>query len=417
MNSAISTALSGLNADSAAINILGNDLANLNTTGYKADEIDFDDLMSQSIGGFGSANEVGLGVSMPLAIPQYTQGAIQTTGGPTDAAIQGNGFFVVQGANNQTLYTRDGSFQINAEGQLVTATGQDVMGWNATNGVVNPNGAVSPLIVPLGGSVPAAATANLNLALNLDSNATSGSNPTTFSAPVQVYDSLGNSHTLTVAFTNTAANSWNYNVTIPAADLAQGGSTTVSSGSLTFGPDGTLTSPPSAGGPQVLSVTGLADGASDLSINWNLYNNNGNPTITQLAEPSAISSTTQDGNAPGQISNVSLQNGGLLVANYSNGQQLAVGQIAMASIANPDSLTSVGDNNLATTAQTAAPIVGAAGTGSMGQIEAGALESSTVNIATEFTNLLSFQRSYQADSRVITTSDELAQETIGLIHE
>jgi len=204
-------------------------------------------------------------------------------------------------------------------------------------------------------------------------------------------------------------------VTIPAADLTQGGATTIASGTMTFGPDGTLQTPTLANDPQVLNITGLADGASDLTINWNLYNN-GTPTITQLAEASAVSGTTQNGNAAGQISNVNLQNGGLLVANYSNGQQVTVGQIALASIANPDSLSQVGDNNLAATASTAAPIVSAAGTGSVGQIEAGALESSTVNIAQEFSNLLTFQRSYQADSRVITTSDELAQETINLIH-
>lgn len=416
MNSAISTALSGLNADSAAINMIGNDLANLNTTGYKATEIDFSDLMSQSIGGLSTSAQTGLGVSMPIAVTQYTQGSIQTTGGPTDAAIQGNGFFVVQGQNNQTLYTRDGSFQINAQGQLVTATGQEVMGWNAVNGTVNPNGALSALAVPVGATVPATATTNMNLALNLDSNATSGSNATTFSAPIQVYDSLGNSHTLTVTFTNTGANAWSYNVTIPASDLTQGGNTTIASGNMTFGPNGTLTSPTAANDPQVLNISGLSDGASDMTINWNLYNN-GNSTITQLAEPSAVSGTTQNGNAAGQVSNVSLQNGGLLVASYSNGQQVTVGQIAMASIANPESLTSVGDNDLAASAATAAPVVGPSGTGSLGTIEAGALESSTVNIATEFSNLLTFQRSYQADSRVITTADELAQETIGLIHE
>ena len=149
--------------------------------------------------------------------------------------------------------------------------------------------------------------------------------------------------------------------------------------------------------------------------NWSRYQNE-KPTITQFAEASGVCGTTQNGFAAGQISNVALQNGGLLVATYSNGQQLTVGQIAMASIANPDSLQEVGNNDLAATAQTGAPAVGAAGTGSLGQIPAGALESSTVNIAQEFTNLLSFQRSYQADSRVITTADELAQETVNLIH-
>lgn len=415
MNSAFSTALSGLNADSAAINVIGNDLANLNTTGYKASEVDFSDLMSQAIGAGGTSGQVGLGVSTPIVVPQYTQGSIQTTGGPTDAAIQGNGFFVVQGQNNQTLYTRDGSFEINASGQLVTATGQNVQGWSAVNGTVNPNGAVGDLSVPLGATIAATPTTSMNLALNLNSAAATTGTGATFTAPISVIDSEGASHTLTATFTKTGTNTWSYAVTVPPGDLTSGSTTPITTGTLTFDSSGNLTSPTAASDPQVLKISGLADGAADMSINWNLYQN-GNPTITQFAEASGVSGTTQNGFAAGQISNVALQNGGLLVATYSNGQQLTVGQIAMASIANPDSLQEVGDNNLAATAQTATPAVGAAGTGSMGTIEAGALESSTVNIAQEFTNLLTFQRSYQADSRVITTSDELAQETVNLIH-
>jgi flagellar hook protein FlgE len=348
-------------------------------------------------------------------VPQYTQGSIQSTGGPTDAAIQGNGFFVVQGQNNQTLYTRDGAFQINSAGQLVTATGQNVQGWSAVNGTINPNGAVGNLSVPLGATIPATATTTMNMALNLNSQVATTAAGATVTAPINVIDSQGSSHTLTVTFNKTATNSWKYTVTIPAADLTAGGTTTIATGTMTFDANGNLTSPTAANDPQVLKITGLADGASNLSINWNLYQN-GSPTITQFAEASGVSGTTQNGYAAGQISNVTLQNGGLLVANYSNGQQLTVGQIAMASIANPDSLQEVGNNNLATTAQTATPAVGAAGTGSLGQIEAGSLESSTVDIAQEFTNLLTFQRSYQADSRVITTTDQLMQETVNLIH-
>jgi flagellar hook protein FlgE len=415
MNAAFSTALSGLNADSSAINVIGSDLANLNTTGYKSSEVEFSALMSQSLGAAGSSGQVGLGVSTPIVVPQYTQGSIQSTGGPTDAAIQGNGFFVVQGQNNQTLYTRDGAFQINSAGQLVTATGQNVQGWSAVNGTINPNGAVGNLSVPLGATIPATATTTMNMALNLNSQVATTAAGATVTAPINVIDSQGSSHTLTVTFNKTATNSWKYTVTIPAADLTAGGTTTIATGTMTFDANGNLTSPTAANDPQVLKITGLADGASNLSINWNLYQN-GSPTITQFAEASGVSGTTQNGYAAGQISNVTLQNGGLLVANYSNGQQLTVGQIAMASIANPDSLQEVGNNNLATTAQTATPAVGAAGTGSLGQIEAGSLESSTVDIAQEFTNLLTFQRSYQADSRVITTTDQLMQETVNLIH-
>jgi flagellar hook protein FlgE len=153
-----------------------------------------------------------------------------------------------------------------------------------------------------------------------------------------------------------------------------------------------------------------------MSIGWNLYGANGSPTITQYAEASSVSGTSQNGYAAGQIGQVTLQNGGLLVANYSNGQQVTVGQLAIAAISNPDSLTSAGNNDLAASATTATPSVGAANTGSRGQIVAGSIESSTVDIASEFTNLLTFERSYQANSRVITTADQLVQDALSLVH-
>ncbi|MGA2715580.1 MAG: flagellar hook-basal body complex protein, partial [Bryobacteraceae bacterium] len=291
MNAAFSTALSGLNADSSAINVIGSDLANLNTTGYKSSEVEFSALMSQSLGAAGSSGQVGLGVSTPIVVPQYTQGSIQSTGGPTDAAIQGNGFFVVQGQNNQTLYTRDGAFQINSAGQLVTATGQNVQGWSAVNGTINPNGAVGNLSVPLGATIPATATTTMNMALNLNSQVATTAAGATVTAPINVIDSQGSSHTLTVTFNKTATNSWKYTVTIPAADLTAGGTTTIATGTMTFDANGNLTSPTAANDPQVLKITGLADGASNLSINWNLYQN-GSPTITQFAEASGVSGTT-----------------------------------------------------------------------------------------------------------------------------
>jgi flagellar hook protein FlgE len=411
MDTAFSTALSGLQADSGAINIIGNDLANLNTIGYKADEVSFQDLLSQSVGGGGG--QVGLGVGPVTAVPQFTQGGIQSTGGPTDAAIEGDGFFVVNDQNNQALYTRDGSFQLNASGQLVTTAGDLVQGWSATNGTVNTNGPTGNITVPLGTNIPATPTTQMSMSLNLNAGAASGS---TFTGPIQVYDSEGNSHTLTVTFTNNGSNSWGYAVTIPAGDLQQGGTTQVATGTLTFDSSGNLSSPTAAQDPQQISITGLADGAANMTINWNLHDSTGKGTITQYAEASGVGSTSQNGAAAGQISNVSLANGGLLVADYSNGQQLTVGQLALASISNPGSLLNLGNNNLKAAPDTATPAVGTANSGSRGQIVAGALESSTVDIAKEFTNLLTFQNSYQANSRVITTSDELLQETVNLIH-
>ena len=409
MSAAFSIALSALSADTTAIDVVGNNLANLNTTGYKTTDVNFQDLMSQSLGEGTNAAQVGMGVGPLGTVTNFTQGTLTTTNGPTDAAIQGNGFFVVQNATNQTLYTRDGSFQVNSAGNIVTATGENVQGWSAANGAVNPNGPVGNLTVPLGTVVPAVATSTMGLTVNL--NSTTAANGT-FSAPIQVFDSQGASHTLTVNFTETASNTWGYSVTIPAADLAKGGKPTIASGTMSFDSSGNLTSPTS---PVALTIAGLADGAADMSIGWNL-DSGSTSTITQYAEASSEGTTTQDGAAAGQIVNVSLQNGGLLVANYSNGQQTTVGQVALASIPNPESLTSVGNNELQASAATGSIAVGAASTGGRGQIVAGALESSTVDMAIEFTNLLTYERSYQAASRVITTSDQMTQDTENLIH-
>jgi len=412
MSTAFTTALSALNADTTAIDVVGNNLANLNTTGFKASTVDFSDLMAEQLGAGSGDSQVGLGVGQVATLQNFSQGSITNTGVALDAAIQGNGFFVIKDSNNNQLYTRDGTFQLDANGMLQTVTGQNVQGWMAVNGVVNPNGPTSNITVPVGSTIAPSATANMSMGVNLNSaTAVNG----TFSAPIQVYDSLGQAHTLTATFTETGPGAWNYAVTIPAADLTAGGTTTVASGTLTFGANGQLTDP-AAGAPVNLAVAGLADGASDMSINWNLYNSAGNSLLTQYAQASAMSNPTQDGFATGQVSQVSIQNGGLVVATYTNGQQLTIAQLAVASIANPASMAEVGDNNLQATAATAEAAIGASGTGGNGAIQGESLEASTTDMAAEFTNLLSYERSYQAASRVITTADTLAQETVNLIH-
>jgi flagellar hook protein FlgE len=431
MLSSISTALSALQADSTAIDVTGNNLANLNTTGFKTTEVQFADLMSQSLGLGGTSAQLGLGVGPIQTSTVYSQGVLTSSTGLLDSAISGNGFFVVQdGSSGQTLYTRDGSFQLDTSGNLITSTGQYVQGWNATNGVVDTSGAVGDITVPTGSESAAKATTTMDVLANLNADGTVGATDGSFSTPIQVYDSLGAAHTLTVSFTKTAANTWTYNVTIPAADLTSGaGSTTPTSlatGTLSFDGNGNLTSPapPSTSGgtttaatPVSVAITGLADGATDQTISWNLFSNNGTGTqdITQYAETSAESKTTQDGYAAGQITEIQMETGGTLVATYSNGKTATVGQLAVASISNPGSLVSVGDNNLAATAASAAPVIGAANTGGRGQIEASELEASTVDMATEFTNLLAYERSYQAASKVVTTGDEMEQETLALI--
>ncbi len=413
MFDAFTTALSALNADVTAIDIVGNNLANLNTSGFKADSIQFYDLMSQQIGGTAVANSVGTGVSPAQAFKQFVQGSIQSSGGPLDSAISGDGFFVVQDNLGRTLYTRAGNFKLAADGSLLTTTGENVQGWLANGGQINLSAPVGSIVVPVNGVVPATTTANLSITANLDARPAVGATGASFSSPVQVVDSQGATHILTFSFTKTGVNAWSYTVTIPPSDLVSGGNTQVATGNLTFDATGQLLTPAASAGPVALKVVGLADGASNMTINWNLYNGTA-ATLTQFAQNSGVSGTQQDGFQAGQIAKISMANDGIITATYSNGQTAPIAQLALASIRNPDSMLSVGNNNYQATISTAAPAVGAADSGGRGRVEGGALETSTVDVAQQFTQLMSFQRSYEAASKAITTTDQMLQTLIGL---
>jgi len=410
MSTSFSTALSGLNANSTAIDVVGNNLANLNTAGFKADTVTFQDLVTQSIGAGLGATQVGFGVGTPITMRQFSQGALQSTGGPLDAAIQGDGFFIVNAAGTgNTEYTRGGTFQVNTQGELTTASGDLVQGWTMTNGVLNTNLPIGNITVPVGALAPPLATTTASADLNLDASATTG---TTFSTSVQVYDSLGTAHTVTMSFTQTAPNQWSYSASVPDADLANPPFTPVT-GTLTFDGNGNLTAPAATDPPVDIPVTGLADGASDMDISWSFYNGT-TPRITQYDQASATSAQAQNGSPAANLVSVGLANGGQVLARYSNGQQVVVGQMAMAEIRNPDSLVAAGNSNYQASALTALPAIGVPGTGGRGTVLGGSVEASNVDIAKEFTNLIIYQQGYEANAHVVTTENQLSQDTINL---
>jgi flagellar hook protein FlgE len=421
MFTSFNTALSALSADTTAIDVVGNNLANLNTPGYKASVVSFSDLVTESLGAGLGETQVGFGVATPITIRQFSQGAIESSSGALDVAIQGDGFLVVSDptSNGGTLYTRGGSLEVNKAGQLVTATGYQVQGWNAVGGVLDTTTPPTNISVQAGSLTPPTPTKNISLDLNLDASAVSTPTPTTFSTSITVYDSLGASHAVSVQFTkDAAAGQWDYNMTLPASDMANGTAAT-QSGTLTFDSNGNLTSPAAPNPPTTtsptLTVSGLADGASDMSIAWNLYDSSNQPCLTSYSQSSAISSNSQDGSAAAQLTHVGIADGGQVIANYSDGQQVVVGQVAMASIVNPESLIATGNNNYQLSSKSALPAVGLPSTGGRGEILGGSVESSTVDIAKEFTNLIVYQRAYEANSKVITTTDQLSQDTINLI--
>ncbi len=414
--SSFSIALSGLTADSDALDVVGNNLANLNTTGYKDSTVSFYDLLQQSVAG--GSTQIGGGVSAPQTERLFTQGSIQATGGNYDAAINGNGFFIAQNAAGNTLYTRAGNFQLNADGNLVTATGQFVQGWTAQNGVVNTSSTIGNITIPSNALQTPSATQNMALSINLDAAGVVGQPNGTFSTSIAVVDSLGETHDLTVTFTEASPGNWNYEVDVPGADLTSGTAGTpspVATGSLTFDASGNLTSP-TAPASVPIAITGLTDGANDMNVSWNLatLNGAGTPLITQYAATSAVSASTQDGVPASQVTQVSIANGGAITAQFSDGNQVVVGQLALASVSNPDSLIAVGQNNFEVGANTATPVIGVPSTGTLGSVEGGSLETSTVDIATEFTNLIVYQNSYQANSKVISTLDQMTQNLLSI---
>ncbi len=412
MFTSFSTALSALGAHSTAVDVVGNNLANLNTPGFKASVVSFYDLVTQSLGAGLGETQVGFGVARPITLRQFSQGAIQSSAGPLDAAIQGDGFLVLRSKANATIYGRGGNLQVDRNGSLLTATGERVQGWASQTGVINTNLPVGDITVPVGSLRPATSTTQITFDMNLNARATAGPPADTFSSSMETYDSLGVSHIVSIQMTKTAnPGEWSYSYSVPDADV----STPIApvTGTITFGPSGALTNPPATGPFPTLSITGLNSGAAPMDVTWNMFNGD-TPRLTQFAQPSAISALGQNGSPAAQLVRVGLGDGGVMLAQYSNGEQVVVGQLAMASIRNPESLISVGNNSYQLSARSATPAVGTPGTGGRGTIIGGAVENSTVDIAKEFTNLIVLQRGYQANTRVITTVDEISQETINL---
>jgi flagellar hook protein FlgE len=350
MFTSFSTALSALNATSTAIDVVGNNLANLNTPGFKTSQVCFRDLVTQSLGAGLGETQVGFGTGQPLTVRQFTQGAIQTSSGLLDAAVQGDGFFVIKNDAGNQMYTRAGNFQADKSGNLLTDTGDRVQGWMAdATGTVSTNGPIGNIIVPVGSLKAPTPTTGFTVDLNLNSSAaadaTSG-----FSTPMTVYDSLGSAHVVTLDFQKTGANQWSYQVSIPGEDVSGGSAgapfpISGASGTLTFDASGQLTDP-AAGSPIQFSVSGLSDGAADMNLTWDPYTSAGAGRITQFGQPSASSANSQNGSAAAQLVHVGLADGGQILAQYSNGDQVVVGQLAMASIRNPDTLIASGNNSL-----------------------------------------------------------------------
>lgn len=403
-----SIALSGLQADSVSLNTIGNNLANLNTTAFKKQGTTFEDLFYQQIGTSGSNNplQVGVGTRVSGTATNFLQGTLLPTGNSTDMALSGDGFFVVQQGGQQSL-TRAGDFQLSQSGQLTTVDGANVMGYPVQNGAVNVNAGLTPLSLPVGVTQAAQATQNVSITANLNAGATVG---TQFTTPVKIYDSLGQSHAMTVTYTKTGLNTWGYSVALPAGDAT--GVPVNNTGTMTFDSNGNLVSP--SGSINGISFPSLTNGASNLSFNWNLTSG-GNATITQTTAASTTGATQQDGYASGNYQGFTVDSSGLITANFDNGHKAVVGQVAVARVTNTQGLVMTGHNNYVTTSASGDAVIGVAGAGGRASIEDATLEQSNVDIAQEFSDLIVAQRSFEANSKTVTAFDSITQTTLGMI--
>src|SRR5450830_386309 len=390
--------ISGLRSHQTMLDVTGNNIANVNTTGFKSSQTQFQDALSQVVqnasgaqAGTGGTNpaQVGLGVRVAGVTTNFTQGASQLTGRSTDMMIQGDGFFVVRkGAD--TFYTRAGGFDFDATGQMVLpGEGALVQGWAAVNGVIDTNSPLTDLRVPAGTLMGAVATTKATYEGNLQSDAANGS---VIERAITAYDSTGVERQISMTLTKTATG-WTMSASDGTATYPAAPATSIP---LTFTAAGALD--PAASG---LTGTGnFALGAVTVDMS----------KVTGFAGVQTIAASTQDGHSAGTLQAFSLGADGTITGSFSNGLKQAIGRIALANFTNPAGLEKAGGSLFRTTVNSGNAQVGAAGTGGRGGLAGGALEMSNVDLSSEFTNLIIAQRGFQANSRVITTSDELLQE-------
>lgn len=406
--------VSGLRNQQTMMDVIGNNIANINTYGFKAGRATFSELYAQTLRGGtqptvtnGGSNpmQIGLGVAINSIDNLFTQGAVETTGVDTDMALQGTGFFIVK-QGGRYLYTRVGTFKPDSDGKLVNPGTGAILQGKLADALGNiPSGtALQDLQIQPDTKSPANATTMVKFAGNLDSSAAIGS---TVNTSATVYDSLGNLTTMTLEFTKTADNAWSWTASVPSP------ASTTSSGTVTFNAtDGTLNSV--TGSPVVITP---GTGAPDITLDLDLGTPTATPPgvfagLTQSAGESAVSMRDQDGYTSGSLTKLTIESSGIIRGTFSNGIQLALGQVMVAEFSNPSGLVKAGDNNWDISGNSGTPAIVDPGTTTT--VLSGSLEQSNVDLADEFTKMITAQRGFQANARVITTSDEILQEVVNL---
>jgi flagellar hook protein FlgE len=420
--------VSGLRSNSEALSITGDNIANVNTVGFKRQRGVFQDVLGRSVATFEAVQGAGAGSRLAHVEQMWAQGALVTTDSPTDLAIQGEGFFVVEGnlaGADARYYTRAGQFHVDSTGNIVNSENMRLQGYTADEtGLMGS--AIGDLRVNQG-TVPASMTTEARLSVNVNANDAAPAlafdvlNPestSNFSNNVTVYDSLGNAHELTVFYVKTpTSNQWDWHA------LVDGGEVGGTAGIAQEGAGGTLT----------FTTNGALD--TETSTAWNLSFNNANPTqpinfdfgtsittdagtgldgTTQFASPEATIGLEQNGYAAGSIAGIAIAQDGTVMGIFSNGQERALGQVVTADFANVNGLERAGEGLWIQTLESGEALIGPADTAGRGAIVSGALEQANVDLGTEFVNLITYQRGFQANSRVITTADEMYGELVNI---
>jgi flagellar hook protein FlgE len=410
--------VSGLRSHQVYLDTVGNNIANVNTTGYKSSSVIFSDMLSQILTGAGAPTDlnggtnpaqVGLGTQVAGIQTSFVQGAVQLTGRATDMAIQGDGFFITE-LGGQQMYTRAGALSFDASGALVAPNGARIMGWNAgAAGQINTNGPIAPLGLPIGQILTPSATTAVQLGGNLPADAAVGDTITT---SIDVIDDQGAAFPLTMTWEKTGPDAWSVSATMP--DPADPSATVdvLAATPVTFDP--------ATGLP---STTSIPLTAANLSLGGGQFTEDaaiglGEPDdpdgLVQFAGEPTMSALSQDGAEIGFLRSFTIDGSGVVSGMFSNGLRRNLGQIALATFNNPAGLQRAGDTSFTATVNSGEPQIGAAGTGNLGSIAGGAVEMSNVDLAAEFTNMIAAQRGFQANSRVISASDEILQDLVNL---
>jgi len=412
--------LSGLNATSKNLEIIGNNIANANTYGTKVSRGEFADVYAASLNGAGT-NNVGIGTRLAAVAQQFTQGGITTTDNPMDLAINGAGFFQVSDGQSPTTFTRNGQFKVDRDGYIVNNTAQRLMGYAAdAQGVIQPGQAVA-LQLPTGGVAPATTT-SINIEMNLDSRKAvtvpaSGSidfnDATTYNnaTSLTTYDLQGQQVALTYFFQKAGTDTWNVYATANGTPVLDAGGGLSPVTTITFAADGST--PTSPAGPVTFDIpaTTNSTGGTTLPITGVQLDL---ARATQFGSAFGVTDMRQDGYAAGLLTGISVESNGIITARYSNGQSRPAGQIEIATFRNPQGLQPIGDNAWARTFGSGDPVTGVPGDGSLGVLQSGALEESNIDLTGELVNMITAQRIYQANAQTIKTQDQVLQTLVNL---